>query len=61
MTTGAATSIHRRGPDGTPSDGRGQTISHHLDGESILPHGGVLFLKMARVFPHPRSESHDGR
>ena len=46
-TTGAATSIHRRGPDGTLGNGRRWAISHHLNGESILPHGGVLFLEMA--------------
>ena len=45
-TTGATTSIHRRGPDGTLGDGRGWALPHHLDGEPILPHGGVLFLEM---------------
>ena len=46
-TTGAATSIHRRGPDEMLGDGHGWAIPHHLDGEPILPHGGVLFLEMA--------------
>ena len=46
-TTGAATSIHRPGPDGTLCNGRGGALPHHLDGEPILPHGGVLFLGMA--------------
>ena len=46
-TAGATTSIHRRGPDGTLGNGLGWAISHHLDGEPILPHGGVLFLEMA--------------
>ena len=45
-TTGATTSIHRRGPDGTLGDRRGWALPHHLDGEPILPHGGVLFLEM---------------
>ena len=26
----------------------------------VLPDGGMLFLKMARVFPHPGPEGHDG-
>ena len=59
--TGAATSVYRRGPDGTPGNGCGRIISHHLDGESILPDGGVLFPEMARVFPHPGSAGQDGR
>ena len=46
-TMGAATSIHCRGPDGTIGDGRGWALPFHLDGEPILPHGGVLFLEMA--------------
>ena len=45
--TGAATSIHHQGPNGTLGDGCGWALPHHLDGELILPHGGVLFLKMA--------------
>ena len=52
-TTGAATSIHLRGPDGTLGDRRGWAISHHLDGKSILPHGGVLFLEKLECFPIP--------
>ena len=44
--TGTAKSIHPRGPDGTLGDGRGWAISHHLDGEPILPQGGVPFLEM---------------
>ena len=47
VTAGATTSIHRRGPDGTLGNGLGWAISQHLDGEPILPHGGVLFLEMA--------------
>ena len=46
-TSGAATSIHHRGPDGTLGDGCRRALPHHLDGEPILPHGGVLFLEMA--------------
>ena len=46
-TMGAATSIHHRGLDGTPGDGCGWAISHHLDREPILRYGGVLFLEMA--------------
>ena len=44
-TTGAPTSIHRRGFDGTLGDGRGWALHHHLDGEPILPHGGVFFSR----------------
>ena len=54
-------SVYRRGPYGTPGNGCGRTIPHHLHRESILPDGGVLFLEMARVFPHPGPEGHDGR
>ena len=46
-TTGAATSIHRRGPDRTLGDGRGWALPRHLNGEPILPYGGVLFLEVA--------------
>ena len=43
-TAGTVTSIHRRGPDGTLGD---RALPHHLNGEPILPHGGVLFFEMA--------------
>ena len=46
-TTGAATSIHRRGPDGMLGDGCSWALPHHLEGEPILPHGEVLFFELA--------------
>ena len=52
-TAGTVTSIRPWGPDGTLGDGCRRALPHHLDGEPILPHGGVLFFEMARVFPHP--------
>ena len=44
----------------TTGDGRSRTVPYHLLGEPVLPDGGILLLEMARVFPHPRPESHDG-
>ena len=49
-TTGTAvtvTPIHRWCPDGTLGVGCHRALPHHLDGEPILPHGGMLFFKMA--------------
>ena len=46
-TMGAVTPIHRRGLDGSLGDGRGWTVPHHFDEKPILPHGRVLFFKMA--------------
>ena len=60
-TTGAVTSIHRWGPDGTLGDGRRRSLPCHLDGKPILPHGGMLLVEMARMFPHPGPEGHDRR
>ena len=57
---GAAAPIHRRSSDGTLGDGRRWSLPCHLDGEPILPHGGMLLFEIARVPPHPGSEGHDG-
>ena len=45
----------------TVGDGCRRSLPCHLDGEPILPHGGMLLFEMARVLPHPGSEGHDGR
>ena len=58
--SGAVTSVHLRGSDGTTGDGRGRAVPHHLLGKSVLSDGGMLLLEMASVLPHPRPESHDG-
>ena len=60
-TTGAVAPIHRRGSDGTLGDGCRRSLPCHLDREPILPHGGMLLFEMARMFPHPGPEGHDGR
>ena len=57
---GAVTSVHRRRSNGTTGDGLGMAVPNHLLGEPVLPDGGMLLLELARVFPHPRPESHDG-
>ena len=57
---GAVTSVYRRHPDGATDDGRGRTVPRHLNGESILSHGGMRLLEMAGVLSHPGSEGHDG-
>ena len=56
VTRRTVTSIHHRGADGTPVNGCGRTIPHHLHREPVLPDGGMLFLEMAQVFPHPGPE-----
>ena len=60
-TTGAVAPIHRWGSDGTLGDGRRLSLPCHLDREPILPHGGMLLFKMARMLPHPGPEGSDGR
>ena len=49
------------GPDGTPCNGCGWTVPHHFHRKPVLPDGGMLFLKMAQVFPHSGPEGHKGR
>ena len=58
--TGAVAPIHRWGSDGTLGDGRRRFLPCHLDREPILPQGGMLLFEMARLFPHPGPEGHDG-
>ena len=59
-TPGIAAPVHCRGSDVMFGDGSGGAVPHHLLREAVLSDGGILLLEMARVFPHPGPEGHDG-
>ena len=45
---------------GIPMERLAMDVPNHLLRKPVLPDGGMLFLEMARVFPHSQPESHNG-